>query len=162
MKKLFVFLFAAMLSCGGYSQTTWNVRVGLGYASYKKYWSLSKGMPDEKTGYYFGMLQCNIPVVTRFSVCPTLTVGSLFETLDCFNGEGDHRVSASLSALFGYRAKISHRILFFPKVGPIVTTNDGDFGVAVDLPFETKHFVIGPTGYYADRYMIGLTVGYKF
>lgn len=151
MKKLFVFLFAAMLSCGVYSQTTWNARAGYGGASHhygEGYYVDFK----ENGSCAFGMLQCNIPIFSRVTVSPTL-IGGLID-VDRFYG------LFSFSALVGYRAKISNKTLFFPKVGPTIT-GEG-FGVAVDLPFEIKHFVVGPTGYFADAYMIGLTVGYKF
>lgn len=150
MKKLYVILFVTMLSCTVYSQTTWNLRGGFGQVSYRNEDS-NGGKFDDECPTYFGMLQCNIPVVSRFSVSPTLIGG----------GYGDLEGAVySFSALVGYRAKISNKTLFFPKVGPAIT-GEG-FGVAVDLPFEMKHFIIGSTGYFADKYMIALTVGYKF
>ena len=82
MKKLYVILFVTMLSCTVYSQTTWNLRGGFGVVSYENETSSNGRKFDDECPTYFGMLQCNIPVVTRFSVCPTLTVGSLFGTLD--------------------------------------------------------------------------------
>ena len=95
MKKLYVILFVTMLSCTVYSQTTWNLRGGFGVVSYENETSSNGRKFDDECPTYFGMLQCNIPVVSRFSVSPTLIGG----------GYGDLEGGVfSFSALVGYPA----------------------------------------------------------
>lgn len=162
MKKIILTGIIAMMAIGSKAQlntsaisadkayVTWNIRGGLAINTYND-------DTDALEGAKFA-LQANIPFMNtdpRWVISPTLEFALYGEV-----------IQFDLPLFMGYKVRMGRKSFFIPKAGLLIGREIGEkesntmFGIAGELSFELKHFVIALNGSSAN---IGLLcLGYKF
>lgn len=152
-KILFFFLCFTVIT--GNAQTTYNVRIGSGAVPFL----IDDAYGDFETdkGVVFAF-QANIPVNTY----KTLTVSPTLSQASCGN-TGSY---LSLPVYLGYKIGMGNKLLWFPKIGPMIAyeVDDDDtfYGYSAELALEYKHFVIAANYFYVGTSGYYLALGYKF
>lgn len=158
MKKLFLCLAITLMAIGANAQITWNVRAGGGV-------NFNEGYDGPWTGGSFMFAaETNMPLkkASFYTFSPSL----MFQT-------GEVNPTMTLPLHFGYKKVMDSGLILFPKVGPVLGLNFGEYGgfiagPSAELAVEKKCFVAALNGYYAFteeegiRGGVFLSVGYKF
>lgn len=158
MKRFISVLLICLATISLSAQTSFDIRVGAGLGGIKNDpdWGSSQYKNPLSVGL---LLQPNITLKKglNWTFSPSLR-GTFYQY------EDNRAITANINTMFGYRVQMGNQKFFSPKLGPFVglECQQGGLpgsilaGVATDLSFELKHFVVGVDGYYSIKDVSGM------